>query len=129
VAPKEVPLTQAQIERMEREALRKEQEEEYAKTLMEDSLTQAAEDAKKEKIDAARRAQEEAEHAAKSTMSEYTARITAAEGRLPAEPAEGVLLRLRCPDGHQLTRKFAKVWIHTHTHTHTYTHTHTHRRS
>ena len=41
VAPKEVPLTQAQLERMEREALRKEQEEEYEKALMEDSLKQA----------------------------------------------------------------------------------------
>ena len=34
VAPKEVPLTQAQLERMEREALRKEQEEDFEKATM-----------------------------------------------------------------------------------------------
>jgi len=108
VAPKEKPLTKAEIERREREALRKEQEEEYEATLMEDRVKQAEEQAKQDKIDAARREREEAENAKKSVLSDYMQHVESAKERLSAEPAEGVLLRLRCPDGLQLTRKFAK---------------------
>jgi hypothetical protein len=109
--PKEKPLTQAEIERMEREALRKEQEEEFEATLMEDKIKEAERQAKQDKIDAARREKEEAENAKNSVMSGYTQHIESAKERLAAsaqESAEGVLLRLRCPDGLQLTRKFAK---------------------
>jgi hypothetical protein len=107
VAPKEVPLTQAQLERMEREALRKEQEEEFEKATMEDKVKEAEREAKQAEIDAARREQEEAADAKATAMASYNGRIEAAKGRLTAEPAEGVMLRLRCPDGHQLTRRFA----------------------
>jgi hypothetical protein len=107
VAPKEVPLTQAQRERMEREALRKEQEEEFEKAMMEDKVKEAEREAKQAEIDAARREQEEAADAKATAMASYNGRIEAAKGRLTAEPAEGVMLRLRCPDGHQLTRRFA----------------------
>ena len=109
--PKEKPLTQAEIERMEREALRKEQEEEFEATLMEDKIKEAEQQAKQDKIDAARREKEEAENARNGVMSGYTQHIESAKERLAAsaqESAEGVLLRLRCPDGLQLTRKFAK---------------------
>jgi hypothetical protein len=107
VAPKEVPLTQAQRERMEREALRKEQEEEFEKAMMEDKVKEAEREAKQAEIDTARREQEEAADAKATAMASYNERIEAAKGRLTAEPAEGVMLRLRCPDGHQLTRRFA----------------------
>ena len=108
ILPKqEVPLTKAQIERMEREALRKEQEEEYEKTLMEDKIKEAEKQAKQDKIDKARREKEEAENAKTSAMSSYTARIQEATERIGDEPSDGVMLRLRCPDGLQLTRKFS----------------------
>ena len=149
VEPKEEPLTQAQLERMEREALRKEQEEEFEQALMEDRVKEAERQAKQDKIDAALRAEEEASNAKSTAMASYTGRIEAAKGRLAAEPAEGVMLRLRCPDGHQLTRKFAaddmvqtlydyidverynkasKVSTHTHN-AHTRTQEHTHMRA
>jgi len=108
VEPKEVPLTQAQLDRTEREALRKEMEEEYEQTLMEDKVKESERKAKQDKIDAAQHAQEEAANAKNSALSGYAEHIEAIKGRITAEPADGVLLRLRCPDGHQLTRKFDK---------------------
>ena len=108
VEPKEVPLTQAQLDRTEREMLRKEMEEEYEQTLMEDTVKESERKAKQDKIDAAQHAQEEAVNAKNSALSGYAERIEAIKGRITTEPADGVLLRLRCPDGHQLTRKFAK---------------------
>lgn len=111
VEPKEKPLTQAEIERREREALRKEQEEEFEATLLEDRIKEAEEKATQDKIDAARHEKEEAENAKQSILSAFTQHVESARERLAAvaqEPEEGVLLRLRCPDGLQLTRKFAK---------------------
>ena len=109
VVPKEIPLTKAQIERMEREALRKEMEAEFEQAMMEDKVIEAEHKAKQDKIDAALREKEEAEQAKSGALSRYSARIEAAKGRITEEPADGVLLRLRCPDGHQLTRKFSRT--------------------
>ena len=60
------------------------------------------------KIDAARKEIEDAENAKNNAMAGYNEHIEAAKARVGAEATDGVLLRLRCPDGLQLTRKFAK---------------------
>eukprot|EP00285_Hemiselmis_virescens_P012660 CAMPEP_0173394174 /NCGR_PEP_ID=MMETSP1356-20130122/25557_1 /TAXON_ID=77927 ORGANISM="Hemiselmis virescens, Strain PCC157" /NCGR_SAMPLE_ID=MMETSP1356 /ASSEMBLY_ACC=CAM_ASM_000847 /LENGTH=290 /DNA_ID=CAMNT_0014352405 /DNA_START=22 /DNA_END=894 /DNA_ORIENTATION=+ len=107
--PIEKPLTEAEKQRMEREALRKEQDEEFAQTMMEDKLKEADRRKKKEAAAAAENAAKREAEAKNNAVATFTARIAELKAKQEKEPAAGngvVMLRFRCPDGTQLTRKF-----------------------
>jgi len=108
--PKPVILSEAEKARKEREALRKEQEEEFEQTMMEDRIKEEEKRKKKEAAEAEARAKAEAAKKESSAASDYTKTIEEKKAAAGKEPDAGegvVMLRVRCPDGTQLTRKFS----------------------
>jgi len=110
VPEKEKELTAAEKERMEWNRIRQEQEEEFQKSLMEDSMKQNEQKKRKEEAEAAERAAREAAEAKAKLFDSSKKAFEEKVSRLPTEPEQGagvVQLRFRCPDGQQLTRRFS----------------------